>query len=630
MNRTLTSIAGLVILLALFFAVNILAGSLLRSSRLDFTQGKLYTLAQGSKNIAKSIDEPITLDLYFSSKLASSQPALATYGKRVRELLEEYQIASHGKIILQVHDPEPFSETEDEAVQYGMQGVPVGNGGAKFYFGLVGSNAVANRTVIPFFDPKDESFLEYEISRRLYALANPTHKVLGMISGLEIGGVMPAEGSTDPGAPAWQIAREISGLFDVRRIDPKSGRIPADLDVLLIIQPKELPDQTLYAIDQYVLAGGRAMIFVDPHSESDPPPDPSDMVASISYKTGSDLPNLFKAWGIAMDPDVVATDLLNAQQVLFADQAGKREPVAYIPWMAIRQDNLDHDDLVTGKISRLLFASPGAIDTLDGATTKVTRLAWTSPQSMRMETIKVRLLPDPKRLTADFKPDGKELTLAVRITGDVKTAFPAGPPEGAPATPEKMLTESVTPINIIVVADTDLLADRFWLQQNAFGSIQKIADNGDFVVNGLDNLSGSSDLIGLRARGSFTRPFARVEDLRAKAEEKYRAQERTLQKDIQDTQQRIDKIRADRPQTADVLSPEVQGEIAQLQGTLLDNRKQLRQVQLNLRQDVESLGVRLKIINTALTPAIVALAAIGLGLYRSTRRRADRRAMAHT
>lgn len=629
MNRHLTSTFGLVAMAALFVAVNILADTLLQSSRIDLTQGHLYTLTQGSKNIARSLEEPVTLDFFYSKKLATNIPAIKSYGKRVRELLAEYERISGGMIRLHEYDPEPFSDLEDRAVQYRLTGTPVGASGERFYFGLLGANSVGRRSVIPVFDPNDEQFLEYQITRLIYALANPKKKILGLVSTLEIGGTLTDDDSTQ-GTPAWQVAHELQALFEVRRLDTKDGRIPQDLDVLLVVHPKELPAPMVYAIDQYVLGGGRAVFFVDPYSESDTPPDPTDQISVISYKTDSNLPDLFKAWGVKIDTDYVAADLRNASDAMYMVAPGRREPLPYIPWITLGPDNINHEDPITGRLSRVTLANSGVIDTLDGATTTVTRLLWTSAESMKLETMKSRFLPDPKRLTADFVSGEKELTLAVRITGDVKTAFPDGPPEGSPAYPAEPLSESQKPINVVIVADTDILADRFWVQQDAMGRVQKLADNADLAINAVDNLAGSSDLISVRARGVFARPFDRIDALRATAEKQFRSKEQELEQKLRDAQQRLTQIRQGSPSSETVLSPEAQEELTNVQQEILDTRRELRSVQLNLRHDVESLGVRLKIINTALIPALVALGALALGAHRSARRRADRRAAAHT
>jgi len=629
MTRRTTLAAGLLIFAALFVAINLLAGAALRSAKVDFTEAGLYTLSDGTREIIAAIDEPITLDFYFSSKLAAGRPALQAYGKRVRELLEEYERLADGKIILRLRDPEPFSDLEDLAVQLGLQGVPVGDGGERLYFGLAAANSVSDRSVIPFFDPQQERFLEYEISRMLYLLSNPEKRVLGVITSLEIGGVVAEDNPQQADAPAWQIAREMGALFDVKRISPETARLPEDLDVLAIIHPKDLPEPVRYAIDQYVLSGGKVMVFVDPHSESDLPEDPSDQFAVMTHDTASDLPGLLSAWGVSYTPDVVAADAFNAQNVLYMVAPGRREPMNYVVWLGLGEDNLNREHPVTGRLRKLALANAGVLDAADGATTTFTRLAWTSAQSMRMDTVASRAMPDPKRLMTQFEPQGEELTVAAMVTGPASSAFPAGPPEGSNLSAEAHLDRSIEPINVIVVADTDLLADRFWLSQNAFGAINKIADNGDFVINGLDQLAGSSALIGLRARGEFARPFERVEALRADAEARFRARELELEDEIRQTEARIQQIRFERPDSTDVVDPEVRREIASLNGRLLDARKELRDVQLNLRRDVERLGTTLKIINIGLAPAIIAVVALGLGLYRSARRRADRRAMAH-
>ena len=629
MTRRTTATLGLVILAVLFVAINLLSGATLRSAKVDFTEGRLYTLSEGTRNILRTIDEPITLDFFFSSKLAAGRPALQSYGKRVRELLEEYQRLADGMIILRVQDPEPFSELEDLAVQLGLQGVPMGEAGERMYFGLAATNSVSDRSVVPFFDQEQERFLEYQISRILYLLAHPKKRVLGVISGLEIGGVASKEDPQSVTSAAWQIAREMAVLFEVRRINPAVGRLPSDIDVLAVIHPKDLPEPMLYAIDQYVLAGGRAMIFVDPHSESDLPENPDDQFSRMTHDTASNLPRLFQAWGLSMDQSVVDADVLNAQDVLFLVAPGRREPMSYIVWLGLGKDNIESAYPVTGRLGKLVFANAGVLDPVEGATTTFTRLAWTSPQSMRLETVTARSLPDPKRLMSHFEPQGEELTVAALITGDAATAFPQGPPEGTPPSPVAHLDHSQQPLNLIVVADTDMLADRFWLSQNSFGGVSKVADNGDFVINGLDQLSGSSDLISLRARGEFARPFDRVEALRASAEAEYRARELELEDEIRQTEARIQQIRFERPETATIVDPDVRQEITTLNDRLLDSRKELRDVQLNLRRDVEQLGTTLKLINTGLAPALIALVAVGLGLYRGARRRADRRAMAH-
>lgn len=626
MNRKLASATGILVLAAIFVGVNIFSNAALRSAQIDFTEDRLYTLASGSKNIARAIDEPVTLELYYSARLAVGLPAIQSYARRVRELLEAYARVSEGMIVLRVIDPEPFSDLEDQAVQFGMQGVPIGDGSTRLYFGLVATNAVADREIIPFFDPAQDRFLELEISRLLYRLTNPDKPTLGILTTLEIGGVPADQQSGRPFTPAWQIALEVGALFEVRRLNPRAGRIPEDIDVLWVVHPKNFPPTALYAIDQFVLSGKPAFVVVDPHAEADLPADTTDNMARLSHETASVMPALLEAWGVRMNPEHVAADLVNAIEGTFP---GQREPMKYIPWISLGPDHLDRDDPISGRLNRLNLGSAGVLDPVPGASTTMTRLAWTGAQSMRLDTLKARFLPDPKRLTSEFIPGDEELTVAAGVTGTATSSFPDGPPVGVEATPFAHIPRSIGPIRVVILADVDALTDRFWLAQTASGSRTMVADNGDFVINTLDSLAGSGDLLALRAGGSFARPFERVADLRARAEATYRSQQLNLESEIRQTQQRIDQIRSGRPTSALIVDPEVRAEIDSLSERLLTARKELRDVQLDLRRDVETLGFRLKLINTALAPAVIAVAAIGLGLSRAARRRADRRAMAH-
>jgi ABC-type uncharacterized transport system involved in gliding motility auxiliary subunit len=647
-NRQSAAVLGLLILVVLFFAVNILASTALRSERLDLTENKLYTLSPGSKRIAQGLDEPIRLYLYFSQSLAPGRPRLQQYGQRVREMLEEYERAANGKIILEVRDPEPFSELEDEAVQAGLTRIPVGEG-ETFYFGLVGANAVGDQEVIPFLDPGDEAFLEYEVSRLIYTLAHPKRKVVGVLSRLPIDGAPPNQMLQQPGEEPWQIMREMRELFEVRMIEPDAETLPADLDVLLVVHPKNLADATRYAIDQYVLAGGTAVIFVDPHCEADiPPMARQNPMAAMNAPRDSNLPDLFTAWGVTLRPGVVAGDLANAQRVV-VQAAQQQEPVSYVAWLSLGEDAIDKDDAVTGLLTQLNLATAGILQTEADAPTTVTPLLTTSPESMAIPTSKISFFPDPKSLLTDFQPTGEKYVLAARVNGKVQTAFPDGPPpladesemdeeaqgDEASRPGETHLTHSDGPINVIIVADVDMLADRFWIQEQRFGNLllgyRKLSDNGDFLINALDNMTGSSDLISIRARGKYTRPFTLVEEIQRKAEREYLAEEQALQEKLRETETRLNELQRARPNQGELLlTPEQKAEIENFRAQRIETRKQLRAVQHNLRRDIERLGTTLKVINIGAVPAAITVLAVVLGVVRVARRKADRRAVAQT
>ncbi len=710
MNTRLISVGGLLVLLALFFGVNMLFGAWGRVAKVDLTQGNLYTLSEGSRSIARSFTEPVNLTLYHSSKLAQGRPAVESYATRVRELLEEYAEASRGMIRLKVVDPQPFSEDEDAAVAAGLNGLPV-SASETLYFGLVGTNAVNTREVIPFFDPTSERFLEYDISRVLYSLANPERRVVGLISSLPMNQTF--DPMTNQPLRIWQIMRELKSFFTVNDLGADVKEIPEDVDVLMVVHPKSLSQSTLFAIDQYVLKGGKLFVAVDPLCESDQSgADPRNPMSAMMANRGSSLSKLFETWGVEMVPGKIAADINYATPVLMG--GGRQEPVTYVAWLSMSRLELDgktvspftKEDAITGVLTRMNIATPGYIRVLgadaeapaapekagetakgdgdtktdSGAESKegeskagaeqpadsaskaegekapaatpgtaapaptlvISPLIQTTDKASPLEAGLFQFVPDPKKLLAEYVPGGAPLTIAARLSlapgAVLKTAFPDGrPPEtpapGEPASPppadakEGLIAESAGPVHIVVIADCDFLNDRFWIQEQRISGLSlgalKIADNGDFVINAVDNLSGSSDLISIRARGEFTRPFDRVQAIAKSAEQQYRAEEQALEDKIQQAQNRISELQRQRPgddQTL-LLSEEQEKEIDKLREEMLATRKQLRAVQLNLRRDIEDLGTRLKIINIGLMPLIVAGVAVTLGAWRMTRKK---------
>lgn len=616
MDKKTTSISALGLLLILFFAVNILADVVLRGTRIDLTQAKLYTLSSGSKNILSTIKEPITFKLYFSESLTSGQPQLQTHGKRVRELLEEYELRSRGNITLHIIDPEPFSEGEDEARQAGLSGVPAGRRGENFYFGLVATNSTDGRETVPFFDPGQERFLEYELSRLVYNLANPDRKTIGIISSLPItGGPPPMPGRPPQGQP-WQIMREIGTLFDVEVIEPSAESIGENIDALLLIHPKNLTEPMLQAIDTFVIGGGAAVVFLDPLCEKDIPLGAEqNPMAALQADRSSNLSPLLESWGVTIAQGQIAADLDNAMRGQSPDGAGV---VSYVQYLSLGKDQVDTADAVTGQLTMLQIGAGGVLIHDEGASTTWTPLVTTSENSMLLDVQRVAFFPRPQELVAEFVPRGEGIAMAGRITGEATSAF----------TPDK-----TGDINVIVVADADMLSDELWIRPVGFGNTilgyQKLSDNGTFLINALDNMAGSSDLISIRARGTFVRPFTLVEKIQREAEQKYLAEAQGLEEKRGEAQAKLDELQKQRPDAGGmIVTAEQQAEIESFQAQLVATNAQLRQVRYELRKDVESLGLKLKIINIGAAPLVVALAAIGLGMYRNSRRKADRQAMA--
>lgn len=639
--KKLFSIGGLAILVVLFFAVNIWSTRGLRGVRADLTEARLFTLSPGAKAIAASPAEPVTLTFYYSSKLAQGSPSIQSYAQRVRELLEEFERQSRGKIILRTVDPEPFSDDEDRAVQAGLTPVPMGPS-ENLYLGLVGTNTLDTQEVIPFFDSRNERFLEYDLSKLIYILSHPKKKVIGLITSLQMEGMMfdPATGQPTR-QPPWQIVREMRTLFEVKTVPPDVDAIPEGLDALMVVHPKNLSPRAQYAIDQYVLKGGRLVLFLDPFCEGDQPPGMNPM-ESLGAKRDSDLPTLLSAWGVEMVGQRIAADLKYAIPVVVGPQ-NRPEQVSFVAWLNIRPETMNREDAVMAQISQMNFATAGILQNKEGGALELVPLITTSEQSQMLDVAQFALMPDPKAMLRDFKPSGEKRIVAARLKlrdgAVMKTAFPDGKPaapgpDGADKAPEAaadQVKEATAAPNIVIVSDVDMLTDRFWTrEERLFGQslgYSKIADNGDFVVNVLDNLSGSTDLISIRARGEYARPFTRVQDMLKSAEQRYLSKQQELEKRLQDTEQKIGELQRKRPDGTDaiILSPEQQAEIENFRKDMIDTRKALRTVQLDLRKDVERLGVRLKFLNIAVVPLVVAGLALGLGAYRVARRKSGQK-----
>lgn len=618
----------LALLLVAFVAVNIVATPLLSSARLDLTQARLFTLAEGSRNIAKGAaangvaPEPVKLSFYFSARLAQGQPAIQQYGQRIRELLAEFQRASAGRLTVETIDPEPSSDAEDAAIEAGLQGVPTG-GGDSLFMGLIATSAVGEKKVIPFFDPAAERFLEYEIAKLISQLSASAKPAIGVMSWLPVAGA-PANPMRqgDRGSPAWQSIEQLKEFYDVRTIATDVSVIPDDIQVLLIIHPHDASDDTLFAIDQFALKGGRIIAFIDPRSE-----DMSDPMARFAPPAPSNLGPLLDAWGVAFDPAKVAAD--STLGLPLPTQGGER--VTFVNYLNIDARGLDRADAVIGRLSQIILGSAGALAPKPGSTATFTPVITTTADAALMDAALFTEQADPKVALAAFKPAGLKLTIAARLSGNVKTAFPSGSPAEAPTTDAagpspKGLTESQRPLNVLLIADSDLLADRFWLQQQTLGGMSlgytTISDNGSLLLSSVDNLVGSQDLIALRARGEFSRPFTRVEAIRKRAEQDYLAQEQLLQQRLKQATDRISEIQAKRGEGSTLtLNAAQKAELDSFRADAVATRKELRDVQLKFRREIDALGTAIKFVNIAAVPALVALLAVFIGLVRSARRR---------
>lgn len=638
MNARLFTGSGLALAVVLFFAVNVFSNVAFRAVRFDLTEQQLYTLSEGSRNILQNLDEPITLRLYLSKKLATSLPGIRSYANRVLELLEEYEQAAGGKLTLHVIDPEPFSEEEDRAVGYGLKGVPLDKGNVQFYFGLVGTGSTNERELLPFFQQDREEFLEYDITKLVYQVAHPKRTVVGLLSTLPLEGdgspqsaFMQAQGG---GGMPWMIVNGIRGVMDVRSLDKDVADIPEEIDVLMVVHPRELGDPTLYAIDQFVLRGGRALVFVDPHSEADlATADPRRMPGPRH----SDLGKVFDAWGLELVRGKVVGDLPLAKKVNFQRQS-QTFVADYPVWIDLTPRQVNATDIVTAKLPNLTMASAGVLRQKEGSEMIWTPLVETDEQAMQIDVANLLMLSDLQSLLRDYRPEGERFTLAVRVAGAVKTAFPGGrpapdeseaedsddarPQDETPALPH--VAESEEDIQVIVVADTDMLQDRFWVQvQNFLGQRIEIptSANNSFVINALDNLAGSNDLISVRNRGSFSRPFTLVKAIQQEADALFRQKEQALQQRLKSTEQKIQELQNKKEdRTTLILSAEQQAALNEFRQQLVATRKELRNVQHALRKNMENLEGVVKFLNIGLVPLVIAGGGLVFSAYNARRR----------
>ncbi len=642
-SRYLTGL-GLFVGLVLLFAVNILSNESLSVARIDLTEGRIYTLSDGTQSVLSKIDEPITLRLYVSKKLATRLPEFTSYAVRVEDLLREYQRESDGKIRLQVIDPEPFSTEEDRAVGYGLRAAPVNNREDMFFFGLVGTSSVDDEEIIPFFTKEREEFLEYDVTKLIHNLVEVKQPAVGLLSSLAVEGQGPRAALRGLTAPPWMVVEQMRQLFEVRSLDASVDAVPDDIDVLVLVHPKKLDEQTLYAIDQFVMRGGRVLAFVDPNAEAEEGVNMGGfMMPSRSRR--SELDRLLESWGVVLEKDAIIGDLELAARVRM-EREGREVTFEYPVWLTVQPGQMSQEDIVTRQLGNLSMGTPGSLVPAADAGTKFVPLIETTSGAAIFSPDQVALSEDPRNLLRSYRPQDRAFTLAARISGNVSSAFADGPPESKasetvtgekesgdePLAPERPhLAKSEEPVNIIVVADTDLLQDQFWVSvQDFLGTRIAVptAANGSFVINAVDHLAGSGELISVRNRGSFVRPFERISELREQAELRFRQKEQELINRLEQTERRLIELEESRQgDDGMVLTPAQQQELMEFRQERLRIRKDLRDVRHRLRREIESLEDWLKFVNIALIPIFVALSGLGVAVWRVRRRQRNLRAV---
>jgi ABC-type uncharacterized transport system involved in gliding motility auxiliary subunit len=609
----LFSVIGVAAMLLILVAINFIAGRV--KQRVDLTAEHAYTLSGGTKAILAKLDTPIQIRFYASQSAEGMPVFLKTYAKQVDDLLGEFRQNSRGLIQIQKLDPEPDSDAEDSAKLEGVEPQLLSNG-ERVYLGLSVS-LLDQKEAIPFLSPERERLLEYDISRAIARVMTPDKAVIGVLSSLPVmgtGAMMPMQ---QQGEPPWVLIEELKRDFDVREIEPNATTIPDNVKVLLVIHPKGISEATQFALDQFVLRGGKLIAFLDPMAALDP------QTASAGFgspPSKSSLDRLLKAWGVTFDDSKVIADMD------FVGSTGQGRAPAVL---ALNEKAVNKDDIATADAGNLFVVFGGAFGGKPAPGLKETVLLHSSKDSELVDPMMARM--SGEEIATSFKPSGIEYPLAIRLSGKFKTAFPAGKPKPAEAepnekkeeasAPEAMLKESKQETTVVLVGDSDIIQDRVAVRQvgNPFGQRLSMPANGNlaFAENLIDQLTGDSNLIAVRSRASRERPFTVVKKMQADAEANYRIKIKELEEGLADAQRKIGQLQSGKQEGQRfILSPQQQEELANFRKKEAEAKTQLKEVRKKLRADIDSLENRIKWLDIAGMPALVALAGLAFAIVK--------------
>jgi len=626
LETLLYSTGGVIALVVVLIAANFIIGAF--NLRADLTEGNVYTLSPGTRGVLAKLEAPVKLRLYYSQGSEAVPVGLKTFAKRVEDLLNEYKAAAKGKVIIEKFNPEPDSDAEDSAQLDGIEG-QLTNSGEKFYLGL-SIAFLDQKAAIPVLTPDRERLLEYDITRGVAQVGETTKPVVGVLSALPVmGRSLDPVRKQQPTEP-WVLAQELKKIFDVREVKLDAQKIDDDIKVLLVIHPRNLSEETEYAIDQFVLRGGKLIAFVDPYAYFDQQPDLQNPFGG-NQAGQSTFYNLFKAWGVDVDMGKVIADLT------FASGAGPR----LLPTLlTLNTQALNLDDVVTSQVGTLLIPFGGAFKNKLAEGLKQTVLVHTSKNAMPVDLIIATLSGEPS--TRGFQPTNEEMPLAMRITGKFFSAFPEGKPKPyAPpradkkknekkdeAKAEPHLKQSAEENSVALIADVDLLSDGAAVEiQEVFGQRVAVPRNGNLalVLGLVENFSGGNALIGLRSRASFTKPLTVIRELESRAQQQYLGKIKELEDSLNQVQENLKKLQSSKAgTTSSIMTAEQQVELENFRTKAAETRRVLKELRKNLRVETDALEFWTKVINIGLVPLLVALA--GLGLALAKRRRTQLRA----
>jgi ABC-type uncharacterized transport system involved in gliding motility auxiliary subunit len=628
----LYSAIGVAVMFIVIIAVNLIANA--AKARLDLTEDKLYTLSPGTKAILKKLDSPVEVRFYFSQSEARVPSQVRTYANEVEDLLEEFRQASNGKIRIRKIDPKPDSDAEEAAQADGIEPQQTGPlSGEQFYFGLALS-LDPEKVSLPL-DPSRERLLEYDLARALGTVISTNKPVVGVMTALPMFG-MPSNPMMarmgQRGQRPWVFIQELKRDYAVKQLQMDVDKIDDDIQVLIVAHPKNITDKAQFAIDQFVLRGGKLLALLDAQCFIDrDQSQPNNPLASMMPGGGSTLPKLLQAWGVAFESTKVVGDLGFTREITF--QEGQ-QPKPMPTFLFVNPEGINKQDVVTSQIDNLLLPMAGSFSGTPATGLKQTVLLHTTKKSALVDGMEAQF--NPQKIMDDFKASNEERPLAIRLQGKFKTAFPEGKPvepksdedkekkdEKKPA--DNSLKESKADSVVVLVGDADFLFDNFCVQINPlFNIAQPINGNLGFAQNVVEQLAGDANLVGTRSRGALRRPFTVVQKMQAEAEDQYRDKIRKLNEELQSAQTQLNELQAKKePGQRQILSPEQQAKIAEFQKKQRDTQRELRDLRKNLRQDIDSLENRLKWANIAGVPALVIVTGLAIFFARKQRTKAQ-------
>ncbi|HRT23297.1 MAG TPA: GldG family protein [Anaerohalosphaeraceae bacterium] len=654
MNRTVRLICAVVFILIIAVSAIQIVQQLCGNLRADITQERLYTLSDGTRRILQNLQQPVTLRLYYTKTATLRAPDqirfFNAYYDYVKALLEEYVRQSKGKVKLEIIDPRPYSQEELAAIRYGLKRFSITEE-ESFFFGLVLQTELGVIKTIPFFSPDREKLIEYDITSLIDKAVNPPKTRVGILSSLpvmgdELSGYMAAMMRMQGQQPRrpWGIVRQLRELYAEVRSIPTDTEEIRDVDLLLVIHPKDLPAKTKYAIDQYILRGGRAFIALDPFSVVDRP-DPAMMQYGIEHKASSSLPELLAAWGLEMPADTFAGDRVLAG---VGSTSPNRRPEKILPYLKLTSSyNCFNKEVpMTSSLNEMTFWFSGVLREKSDvqnlpADVERTPLLMTTSQGNAWSISSPYELraPDYAAILSRFRDGSSPVVLAYRVSGTLRSAFPDGPPkeEKSSSDSEKKaeeeekeeddsaasahLSQAVQPTAVVVVADVDFLSDVLAYQETLFG-LAAAGDNAAFVLNALEELSGSTDLIRLRSRGGYKRPFTRVDQIEKAAEEKTAEEEARILAEIKGFETQLnEKLRALQSTEQELITKTILEEKKDIELKLHEAEMRLRDVKMKKVAEKEALKNRIRNFCTLPGPLFVLAAAVALSIYRSVKRR---------